>query len=186
MGLTQMGIIVIIARRRNFPVGERVPLREIPGITIGAFPALMMPVVLLGCIYSGITTPTEAAALAAAYAFLISTILYRAVTLRSAYASLLSSARTTASIGMLIAGAMAFNYVVTVENIPHTISAYLQGRDLSPAGLSSPRQPHPARARLPARRHHDPAHRRARAHPDRATHSASTPSTSASSSWSTS
>jgi TRAP-type C4-dicarboxylate transport system permease large subunit len=35
---------------------------------------------------------------------------------------------------MLIAGAMAFNYVVTVENIPHTISAYLQGRDLSPAG----------------------------------------------------
>jgi tripartite ATP-independent transporter DctM subunit len=115
-------------------VGERVPIREIPGITIRAFPALMMPVVLLGCIYSGITTPTEAAALAAAYAFLISTFLYRAVTLRGAYASLLSSARTTASIGMLIAGAMTFNYVVTVENIPHTISAYLQGRDLSPAG----------------------------------------------------
>jgi tripartite ATP-independent transporter DctM subunit len=134
MGLAQMGIIVIIARRRNFPVGERVPIREIPGITIRAFPALMMPVVLLGCIYSGITTPTEAAALAAAYAFLISTFLYRAVTLRGAYASLLSSARTTASIGMLIAGAMTFNYVVTVENIPHTISAYLQGRDLSPAG----------------------------------------------------
>ena len=134
MGLMQMAIIVAIARRRDFPVGDRVQVREIPGITLRAFPALLMPVVLLGCIYSGVTTPTEAAALAAAYAFLISTALYRSVTLRSAYASLLSSARTTASIGMLIAGAMVFNYVVTVENIPHAISAYLQDRDLSPAG----------------------------------------------------
>ena len=78
----------------------------------------MMPVVLLGFIYSGVTTPTEAAAIAAAYAFLISALLYREVTLDGIYASLLSSARTTASIGMLIAGAMVFNYVVTVENIP--------------------------------------------------------------------
>ena len=52
MGLAQMAIIALIARRRNFPVGERVPLREIPGITVRAFPALMMPVVLLGFIYS--------------------------------------------------------------------------------------------------------------------------------------
>ena len=112
----------------------RIPLREIPGITVRAFPALMMPVVLLGCIYSGVTTPTEAAAIAAAYAFLISALLYREVTLQGTYASLLSSARTTASIGMLIAGAMVFNYVVTVENIPQSLSAMLQGRDLSPIG----------------------------------------------------
>ena len=95
----------------------------------------MMPVVLLGFIYSGVTTPTEAAAIAAAYAFLISAILYRTVTFSSTYASLLSSARTTASIGMLIAGAMVFNYVVTVENIPQTLSAFLQGQDLSPLGF---------------------------------------------------
>ncbi len=134
MGLVQMGLIALIARRRNFPVGETVPLREIPGITLRAFPALMMPVVLLGFIYSGVTTPTEAAAIAAAYAFLISAILYRTVTFSSTYASLLSSARTTASIGMLIAGAMVFNYVVTVENIPQTLSAFLQGQELSPMG----------------------------------------------------
>ena len=134
MGLAQMAIIALVARRRNFPVGERVPLREIPGITVRAFPALMMPVVLLGFIYSGVTTPTEAAAIAAAYAFLISTLLYREVTVDGFYASLLSSARTTASIGMLIAGAMVFNYVVTVENIPNSLSAFLQGRDLSPTG----------------------------------------------------
>ena len=134
MGGAQMAIIAITARRRKFPVGERIPVRELPRITVRAFPALMMPVVLLGFIYSGVTTPTEAAAIAAAYAFLISALLYREVTVRGTYASLLSSARTTASIGMLIAGAMVFNYVVTVENIPQSLSALLEGRDLSPAG----------------------------------------------------
>jgi tripartite ATP-independent transporter DctM subunit len=134
MGLAQMAIIALIAQRRNFPVGEEIPLRELPGITVRAFPALMMPVVLLGCIYSGVTTPTEAAAIAAAYAFLVSTLLYREVTLRGLYGSLLSSARSTASIGMLIAGAMVFNYVVTVENIPQSLRTLLEGRELSPVG----------------------------------------------------
>lgn len=132
MGLLQMVLVVWTARRKGFPVEDPVPLRQIPGITIRAFPALMMPVVLLGGIYSGITTPTEAAAIAAAYAFLISALLYRTVTLRSTYRTLLSSARTTASIGMLIAGALVFNYVVTVENIPRTLSAFLQGYELTP------------------------------------------------------
>lgn len=135
MGLVQMVLIAVTARRRNFPVEEPVPLRQLPGITVRAFPALMMPVVLLGGIYSGATTPTEAAAIAAAYAFVISALLYRSVTLRSTYDSLLSSARTTASIGMLIAGALVFNYVVTVENIPRTLAAILQGWELSPAGF---------------------------------------------------
>lgn len=132
MGVMQMGLVVHIARKRNFPVEEPVPLREIPRITLRALPALMMPVVLLGGIYSGITTPTEAAAIAAAYAFLVSALLYRTVTWRGTYKTLLSSARTTASIGMLIAGALVFNYVVTVENIPRTLSVFLQGFDLSP------------------------------------------------------
>ncbi len=132
IGGVQMVLIAVMARRRKFPVEEGVPLREIPKVTLEAFPALLMPVVLLGCLYSGVTTPTEAAALAAAYALLASAIIYRSVTLRSLYQSLLSSAKTTASIGMLIAGALVFNYVVTVENIPHTISAFLAGMDLHP------------------------------------------------------
>ena len=57
------------------------PLRELPRITWEAMPALLMPVILLGCLYSGITTPTEAAAVAAAYALLVSALLYRSVTL---------------------------------------------------------------------------------------------------------
>ena len=99
------------------------------------FPSLMMPVVLLGGIYGGVMTPTEAAAVAAAYALLISAGLYRSVSWRDFYRSIAASARTTASIGMLIAGALVFNYVVTVENIPDAVKALLAGWNLSPIGF---------------------------------------------------
>jgi tripartite ATP-independent transporter DctM subunit len=135
IGVVQMGWIAYTAKRRNFPVEKPVPLRELPRVTWEAFPALMMPVILFGCLYSGITTPTEAAAAAAAYALLASAFIYRSVTWRGIYASLMSSARITVSIGMLIAGALVFNYVVTAENIPKTLSAILAAYKLSPVAF---------------------------------------------------
>jgi C4-dicarboxylate transporter DctM subunit len=132
LGAAQMALIAAAARRRGFPVEPPVPLRELPRLAWQAFPALLMPVILLGCLYSGITTPTEAAAAAAAYALLISAALYRSVALRDVYQSLLVSARTTISIGMLIAGALAFNYVVTAENVPRALAAMLKAHELSP------------------------------------------------------
>ncbi|WP_430396086.1 TRAP transporter large permease [Ferrovibrio sp.] len=132
MAGAQMIIVGIQARRGNFPVEQPTPLRELPLITWRALPTIMMPVVLLGGIYSGITTPTEAAAVAAAYALVISAVLYRSVSWRDLYGSVLTSARTSASIGMLIAGALVFNYVVTVENIPESIKVLLNAWDLSP------------------------------------------------------
>ncbi|MCV9935556.1 TRAP transporter large permease [Boseaceae bacterium BT-24-1] len=135
MALAQMTIVASTARRRNFPVEPPIPLRRLPGITWRAFPALMMPVVLLGGIYGGATTPTEAAAVAAAYALAVSVLLYRSVSLSAFYSSLAYSARTTASIGMLIAGALVFNYVVTIENIPDSLRVLLAGWNLSPLGF---------------------------------------------------
>ena len=135
MAAFQMILVTVHARTRNFPVEPPTPLREIPGITWRALPALMMPVVLLGGIYSGVTTPTEAAAVAAAYALFISVVLYHSVSFADFYRSILASARTTASIGMLIAGALVFNYVVTIENIPHSLSVLLTSWELSPAGF---------------------------------------------------
>jgi C4-dicarboxylate transporter DctM subunit len=132
IGAAQMALIAGTARRRNFPVEPAVPMREWPRITWQALPALMMPVILLGLLYSGVTTPTEAAAAAAAYALLVSALLYRSVGLRDVYNSLLASARITISIGMLIAGALVFNYVITVENIPRTLSAAMKAWELSP------------------------------------------------------
>jgi tripartite ATP-independent transporter DctM subunit len=135
LGAVQMGLIYSLAKRRGFPVEEYVPLRHMPKITIEAFPALMLPVILMGCLYSGVTTPTEAAGIAAAYALLISAGLYRSMGWGDLYESLLSSARLSISIGMLIAGALVFNYVVTSENIPATLSVAMKGLDLSPVGF---------------------------------------------------
>ena len=135
-GLLMAGVmmlqIAITARVKNFPVEPPVPLRELPKMTWQALPVLFMPVVLMVGIYGGVTTPTEAAAVAAFYALIVSIVVYRSVNAREFYASLLTSAKTTATIGMLIAGALVFNYVVTVENIPRTISAILVGWNLDP------------------------------------------------------
>jgi tripartite ATP-independent transporter DctM subunit len=135
IGAVQMGWIAYTARRRGFPVERPVPLRDLPRVTWQAFPALLMPVILFGCLYSGVTTPTEAAAAAAAYALLASAVIYRSVTWSGIYASLMTSARITVSIGMLIAGALVFNYVVTAENIPKALSAMLKAHELSPAAF---------------------------------------------------
>lgn len=132
LGVVQMVLIWFQARRRGFPVEEKVPLSEMPRITREAFPALMLPVILLGCLYSGITTPTEAAGVAAAYALLISAGLYRSMRWPDIYDSLLSSAKMSISIGMLIAGALVFNYVITSENIPTHLSGMLKGMEMTP------------------------------------------------------
>ncbi len=132
LGVVQSALIAAVARRRNFPVEARVPLSEMPRVTWEALPALLMPVILLGCMYSGVTTPTEAAAVAAAYALLVSALLYRSVGVRDVYRSLVNSSRVTVSIGMLIAGALVFNFVITSENIPRTLSAALAAYQLSP------------------------------------------------------
>ena len=135
LGIAFMIMNSIIARRRNYPVEPKIPLRDVPHITIRAFPALMLPVILLFGIYGGVMTPTEGAAAAAFYALLASTVLYRVVTWRQLYEAILTSGKATTSIGMLIAGALVFNYVVTIENIPTSLARFMGGYDLSARGF---------------------------------------------------
>ena len=126
---------LIIARRRNFPTDEAVPLRHMPGITFRAVPALLLPAILLGGIYGGVMTPTEAAAVAAFYALTVSVVFYRSVRAGQFYQTLLNSARSTATVGILIAGALAFNFVITRENIPNALADFIQQFDLSAIGF---------------------------------------------------
>jgi C4-dicarboxylate transporter, DctM subunit len=135
LGISFMVMNSILARRRNYPVEPPIPAREIPRITLRAFPALMLPVILLFGIYGGVMTPTEGAAAAAFYALLASTVLYRTVTWRQLYEAILTSGRATTSIGMLIAGALVFNYVVTIENVPASLARLLAGYHLSAGGF---------------------------------------------------
>ena len=135
LGIAFMVMNSIIARRRGFPVEPKIPARDVPKITLSAFPALMLPVILLFGIYGGVMTPTEGAAAAAFYALFASTVLYRAVTWKQLYDALLTSGKASTSVGMLIAGALAFNYVVTVENIPNSLAGIMGGFSLSASGF---------------------------------------------------
>jgi C4-dicarboxylate transporter, DctM subunit len=135
MTVVMMGLNTYFAHTRKFPVEEPVPMREFLPLTVKALPALMMPVVLLGGIYSGIMTPTEAAAVAALYTLVISVVLYRSVTMKGMYTSLLNSGRQMTTIGLLIAGAMVFNYVVAKEQVPKDVQTWLAGFELSKAGF---------------------------------------------------
>jgi tripartite ATP-independent transporter DctM subunit len=132
IGLVLMAYNHWVAVRRNFPVDEKVPLAEIPRTTMRAFPVLLMPAILLYGIYGGIATPTEAAAMAATYALLLAAFFYRELTWRALYDVLLDSTRSSASVGLLIGGALIFNYIVASENIPGTVSAWLTGIQISP------------------------------------------------------
>ena len=132
MGVVLMGMNSVISHRRGFGQEEPVPLREIPGLTVRATPALLMPVILLGCIYSGVTTPTEAAAIAALYALMVAAGLYRAIKLKTLYEIFVESARSAASVGLVIGASMILTYIVIQENVPQAISDMFAGADISP------------------------------------------------------
>ena len=135
MTAVMMALNAYLAHKRNFPVEPAVPMREFVPLTVKALPALMMPVVLLGGIYSGVMTPTEAAAMAALYTLVISVVLYRSITPAGMHSALLNSGRQVAAVGMLIAGAMVFNYVVAKEELPKDVQAWMAGMQFSRAGF---------------------------------------------------
>ncbi|NOZ33333.1 MAG: TRAP transporter large permease [Alphaproteobacteria bacterium] len=132
MGAMLMIMVAVMARRRGMGVDEPVPVRQIPKLTVEAFPALLMPAILLYGIYGGVTTPTEAAAVAAAYALILAAVFYRALKWRTLYEILASSARSSAAIGLIIAGALIFNFIIASENIPGMVSSALEVIDIPP------------------------------------------------------
>ena len=127
-----MGTNAWIAHKRDFGEEEAVPLIQLPRITLNATPALLMPVILLTCIYTGVTTPTEAAAIAAFYALLVSAFLYRTLKFMTLYEVFVESAKSAAAVGVVIGASMILMYVVIQENIPVMISEMMAGSDISP------------------------------------------------------
>jgi len=132
MGVVLMVMNTYVATRRNFPVEAPVPLAKLPALTVTAFPALLMPAILLYGIYGGVTTPTEAAAVAAAYALVLAAFFYRALKLTTLYNILVGSARSSAAVGLVIGGAFILNYIVASENIPNLLAKELVGLDVHP------------------------------------------------------
>ncbi len=132
MTAAMMALNSYMAHKMNVPLEEPVPLREIPAITFRALPALLMPVILLTGIYGGATTPTEAAAIAAAYAFFVAAFFYRALSFDTIRRVMHESARSSASVGLIIGSALIFNYIVASENIPAQVATAMKGVEIAP------------------------------------------------------
>jgi tripartite ATP-independent transporter DctM subunit len=132
MAASLMLVVAIIARRRKFPVEPAPKLPEAVRTTRRAVPALLMPAILLGGIYGGAMTPTEAAAIAAAYALALALFFYRSMRLKQIVDVLVESSRSTAIVAITIAGAFMFNYIVASEQLPNAIGDFLTRIDMSP------------------------------------------------------
>ena len=132
MGLVLMIMNYYMAGKRGFAMEDPIPLRELPRKTANAFPALLMPVILLYGIYGGVTTPTEAAAIAAFYALLLAGLFYKALSFKALFNVFVESARSSASVGIVIGGAFILNFIVISEQIPQSIATLLEGTDVNP------------------------------------------------------
>ena len=135
LAVALMVVVAVVSRVRGFPREARTPVRELPAILSRAVLPLALPGLLLGLIYSGVTTPTEAAAIAALYALTLAFVVYRTMRLAQLFPVIVATVRATTMIATIMAGAFVFNYAVANENVPQLIRDTLLSWHLSPVGF---------------------------------------------------
>ncbi|BCJ87592.1 TRAP transporter large permease subunit [Effusibacillus dendaii] len=114
-----------VVRRDNLRVYPRKSVREILGVTRQAFWALILPAIIIGGLRFGVFTPTEAAVVAAFYAFFVGMFIYRELKLKDLYKLLIRAGKTTSVVMFLAAAAMVSAWLITVANIPQEVTALL-------------------------------------------------------------
>ncbi|HLA30514.1 MAG TPA: C4-dicarboxylate TRAP transporter large permease protein DctM [Pseudomonas sp.] len=132
LGVILMVAIYIVARKMNLPAMPRASLRELLSTGRKAIWGLLLMVIILGGIYSGMFTPTEAAAVAAVYAGGVALFVYKDMRLRECPKVLLESGKLSIMLMFIIANAMLFAHVLTTEQIPQTITAWVIEMGLQP------------------------------------------------------
>ncbi len=125
LAVALMAYVAYIAKKRNYPVGERYPIRAFMIQSFKALPALFTPIILLGGIYTGIVTPTEAGALAGAWALLIGIFVYRVIGWKQMMAVFIDTAKATGVVSIIVAASFTFSYIVSIEHIPQMFSSLL-------------------------------------------------------------
>ncbi|MEI6386145.1 MAG: TRAP transporter large permease [Spirochaetota bacterium] len=125
LGLVMMPYVAWVSVKRNYPSGKAYPFGQFLVMALRAIPALMTIVILLGGIYTGIVTPTEAGALAAAWALVISVLFYRAFGWKDMWEVLKNTVRTTGNLSFLVGAAYAFGYIVAIEHLPQLVAHWM-------------------------------------------------------------
>ncbi|TCR70091.1 TRAP transporter large permease [Bosea sp. BK604] len=122
MAVALMAVIAAVAKQMNLPRGDALPpFREAAGIIGKAGPALLLPPTILLVIFTGIATPTEAAVVAAAYAFMLGRFVYRELDWAATIEVLWDTARQTAQVMFIIAVSAPFGWVLIQQQIPNAI-----------------------------------------------------------------
>ncbi|PLC48648.1 C4-dicarboxylate ABC transporter permease [Pollutimonas subterranea] len=131
LGLLLMTAIYIIARIKNLPRQPRASLNEALTAARDSFWGLMLVVIILGGIYGGIFTPTEAAAVSAVYAFFVAVFIYRDIGLRQVPEVLMDASKVTVMLMFIIVNALLFAHVLTTERIPQAIAEQIIAWDMA-------------------------------------------------------
>ncbi len=124
-----------IAKKRGYPRMPRASWGERWKAFRDSLWGLMLVVIIIGGIYSGIFTATEAAAMSAVYAFFISVFVYKAMPLKDTFKVLLNAANMSAMLLYIITNAALFSFILTDENIPHALADWILGNNLGLVGF---------------------------------------------------
>lgn len=124
LGLTLMTMILVISHRNNYPKGETISLREAGKVVVDALLGLMTMFIILGGILSGVFTPTESAAIACLYAFIITMFVYRDYKWSELPMLMMRVVRTVGMVMMLIGFAAAFGYMMAIMQLPAKVTAF--------------------------------------------------------------
>ena len=123
MALALMLGIYVLGRIHDFPREEKTPMKDLPKVLLDGFLPLTLPIVLLGGIYTGVFTPTEAAAVAAMHAILL-TLYYRSLSWNRLWHVLQESLKQSASVTLIVASAFIMNYAIAAEQIPDLVATW--------------------------------------------------------------
>jgi len=128
--LVMMITVAVIARKQDMPRQKRASLKDVVKTFREALWGLMLVVIILGGIYAGIFTPTEAAAVSAVYAVFIAVFVYRDITIQDVPDVLIDASKITVMLMFIIANAFMFAFLLTTEQIPQMASEFIVGMGL--------------------------------------------------------
>ena len=132
LGLMLMVAIYFRARALAIPLQPKASLREVMKAGRESIWGMLLLVIILGGIYGGVFTPTEAAAVAAVYAFFIAVFVYRDIGMSKVPQVLVDAARVTVMLMFIVANALLFAHVLTTERIPQAITEQIVGMGMAP------------------------------------------------------
>ncbi|MBP1935005.1 TRAP transporter large permease [Ammoniphilus resinae] len=132
MGIFFFLYIYYVAKKNNFPVGAKISIQQFFRIVGQALPTLLLPVIIMGGIVTGVFTATEAAGVAAGYAFLLSVVIYREVRWKDVLPLFGRAALTSSVILVIISASSLLSWIMTREQIPQTISNYILSLSTNP------------------------------------------------------